>query len=241
MMKFETVDTDKITKEVDEQLQIAKARFEAKELTVKENVKVIIQDEEAAQIFSYWVRDLSYMAKYQHANKFEIGDHVQGEDVSGTHLNLKLVPYYENAMASRAFDEDGVILKEVELVKDGVALNRFGDYRFGYYLNEKRPTGRLPITVVTPGTKSFKEMASEPYVRCVSFSGMQLEPNSGFFGGEVRLGFYFDGEKEIPVTGFSISGNINEAKGKIVYSSDEVTLNNYHGPKYLEIKDMKIM
>ena len=84
-------------------------------------------------------------------------------------------------------------------------------------------------------------MAKEPYVRCVTFSGMQLERNSGFFGGEVRLGFYFDGEKEIPITGFSISGNINEVRGTMVYSSDDVTLENYHGPKYLEIKGVKIL
>ena len=60
-------------------------------------------------------------------------------------------------------------------------------------------------------------------------------------GGEVRLGFYFDGEKEIPVTGFSISGNIHELKKNLTLSSDTVTLPRYHGPKYVLIPGMKVL
>ncbi len=184
---------------------------------------------------------MSYQAKYQHANLFEVGASVQGEEITGTKLSMKLTPYYEGAMDSKAFDNDGVILKEVEIVKDGVAVANHGSYRFGYYLGVENPTGTLPVAVVECGSKSFAEMAKEPYVRCVSFSGLQVEPHSGFFGGEVRLGYYFDGEKEVPVTGFSISGNLHEQKGAIVYSSDAYTSTDYHGPKYLEIKGMAIM
>ena len=94
--------------------------------------------------------------------------------------------------------------------------------------------------VVKEGTKSFAEMAKEPYIRCVKFSGIQVDMNSGFFGGEVRLGYYFDGEKEIPVTGFAISGDLNVARGQFVFSSETVTLGGYHGPKYLEVPDITI-
>lgn len=241
MMKFESLDAAAITKEVDEQLRMAEARFLAKDLAVKENIKVIIQDEEVGEIFDYFVSDLTYGMKYQKSNKNEIGDNVQGEDITGDKLNVKLVPYFENAMSSRPFDGDGVVLKEIELIKDGIAMNLHGSYRFGYYLGVEKPTGILPVTVVSEGTKTFAEMAKEPYVRCVKFSGLQVEPNSGYVGGEVRLGFYFDGEKEIPVTGFSISGDLNEIKGKMIYSKETVTTTNYHGPKYLEIKEMNIL
>ena len=39
----------------------------------------------------------------------------------------------------------GVILKETQLVKDGVAVGRFGSFRFGKYLGVEEPTGTLPI------------------------------------------------------------------------------------------------
>ena len=241
MINFESFEPKAITEEVNEKLLLAKARFEAKELEHKEGIKVILQDEEVSDILDYFIGELSYSAKYIKSNKFELGENVQGENVSGDILNIKLVPYYENAFSSRPFDSDGVILKEVEVIKDGVAINRHGSYQYGYYLGEKHPTGILPIKVVSEGTKSFAEMSKEPYIRCVQFSGIQVESNSGFFGGEVRLGFYFDGEKEIPVTGFSISGDLNVSRGTFVLSKETVTKSSYHGPKYMELKDMTIL
>ena len=83
-------------------------------------------------------------------------------------------------------------------------------------------------------------MKKEPYVRCVKFSSFQLDDDSGFFGGEVRLGFYYDGEKEIPVTGFSIAGNLYEVKGKVNFSKEITVESDYIGPKYIEVKDMSI-
>ena len=241
MMDFSSFDAEAITKEVDEQLRLARARFEAKPLPVKEGLKVIIQDDDAGRLFSYFIGDLSYAAKYMKSNKSEPGDCVQGDDITGDRLTLRLVPYYPNAFASHPFDDDGVILHDTLLIDNGIAAARHGSWQYGRYLGIERPTGVLPVTVVEPGTKGFDEMAKEPYVRCVRFSGLQVEPNSGYFGGEVRLGFYFDGKKEIPVTGFSISGNMNVSRGTMRLSSETVTRSRYHGPKYLEIPDMTIL
>ena len=244
MLRFESIDPYEITKQVDEQLLLAKARFEAQPLAnvidMKNVPRIIIQDEEAGEIFGYFEYDLTYRQKYEKSNKFELGDKVQGDEVSGTKLNMTMVPYVKNAFASAFFDGDGVVLHETPLVRDGIAAGRFGSYKYGYYLGEKAPAGAIPVLKVEPGTKPFAEMSKEPYLRCVTFSGIQMEPNSGFFGGEVRLGFYFDGEKEIPVTGFSISGDMNVSRGTMIYSSETVTTRFYHGPKYLEIFDMKL-
>ena len=68
-----------------------------------------------------------------------------------------------------------------------------------------------------------------------------MDKFSGFFGGEVRLGIYFDGEKTYPVTGFSISGNMNEKKGQLVFSKEEIsTPSGYEGPKYILVPGMDI-
>ena len=244
MLRFESIDPADITAKVDEQLKLARARYEAKPLAevidMKQPVRILVQDDEAGELLDYFGMDLTYGQKYEKSNKFELGDDVQGEKPTGTRLNITMVPYIKNAFASAFFDQDGVILRETQLVRDGIAVGRYGSYRYGYYLGEKQPSGILPVMKVEPGTKTFAEMTKEPYLRCVTFSGIQMEPNSGFFGGEVRLGFYFDGEKEIPVTGFSISGDMNVSRGTMVYSAETVTTRFYHGPKDLEIKDMKL-
>ena len=240
MLKFETLDPEDITRQVEEQMALAKARYEAKALELKEPVKVIFQDEEAAAIFWYYAQEAGYLPKYNKTARYGIGDFVQGENLQGDPLNLKLVPYYPGAIDSRYFDGAGTVLSEVSVIENGIVKALHGSYRFGCMIGEKKPTGNLPVAVVKEGTKSLSQMQETPYLRCVKFSDMQIERNSGYFGGEVRLGFYFDGEKEIPVTGFAVSGNIRELGGKMVYSTETVTLENYHGPRYLEIPGMEI-
>ena len=242
-LKFSNLDEEELTRKIDECVLLTKARFEAVPLKLEKPVKVIIEGEDVHNYFDFFVDNTSYGYKYQQMNRFELGDNVQGENVSGTKLNISMIPEYEGCASSRAFDNDGVVLEAIQIVKDGVAVARHGSFRFGYYLGEKNPTGSLPIVKVEPGEKSFEEMKAEPYVRCVKFSSFQYEEYSGFFGGEVRLGFYFDGEKEIPVTGFSISGNLGEVKDKVILSKETQVYSGYEGfvgPMYLEIKGMGI-
>lgn len=238
MMELENYDLNKIKKDIKELLNLAIDRYNAKELEEKENIAIILENDEVAQLLSFFSDDLTYGAKYQHININEINDSVQNECI-GDKLNIKMAPHVDGCINSRDFDLDGVILKEISLIEDGIAKNMYGSYRFGFYLKEN-PTGILPIMVVGEGSKDFKDFKKEKYIRCSRFSNMQLDSNTGFFGGEVRLGFYFDGKKEIPVTGFSISGNINELKKELYLSKELVNLPNYYGPKYILIKGMKI-
>lgn len=239
-IRFSTLDEDYLVKQFDECINLTRDRFNAIPLKLNEPVKVIIEGEDVPNYFDFFVDDLSYRAKYQHMNRFELNQSTQGDNITGDKLNISLLPSYKGCADSKLFDADGVVLKPVELIKDGIALANHGSFRMGYYLGVKDPTGLLPIIKVEAGKKSFEEMRKEPYVRCVKFSSFQLEENSGFFGGEVRLGYYFDGEKEIPVTGFSIAGNIHEAKSSVIFSKDTEILAGYVGPKYLEIKGMGI-
>ena len=238
MMELENYDLNKIKKDIKELLNLAIERYNAKELEEKENIAIILENDEVAQLLSFFSDDLTYGAKYQHININEINDSVQGECI-GDKLNIKMAPHVDGCINSRDFDLDGVLLKEVSLIEDGIAKNMYGSYRFGFYLKQN-PTGILPIMVVGEGSKDFKDFKKKKYIRCSRFSNMQLDSNTGFFGGEVRLGFYYDGKKEIPVTGFSISGNINELKKELYLSKEMATLPNYQGPKYILIKGMKI-
>ena len=91
------------------------------------------------------------------------------------------------------------------------------------------------------GNTSETELKKEPYIECLKFSGMQMDSISGFFGGEVRLGIYFDGTNTYPVTGFSISGNIKEKRSELTLSKEQIsTSSGYEGPKYILVKGMDI-
>ena len=242
MARFSNFDFDAIKEEVRGVLNMVKDRYNAIDLPKNLNgTNIIIDGDEVGQVFGFFVEDLHYSTKFMKSNLFELGGSVQGDDIQGTKLNLTGVPSYPGAMGSRSVDNDGISLRERCLVKDGIAQSRFGNNQFGYYLQEKHISGELPVFIVGKGDVSFKEMAKKPYIRCVRFSSMQMDRMTGLVGGEVRLGYYFDGEKEIPVTGFTFTGNLHELKGLMVYSSEEVTYARYHGPKYLLLPKTNII
>ena len=211
MVNFASLDTKKITQQVDEALQNTKLRSQAVSLPKGTRVKILLHPEESYELFYYFIDDLNYNAKFNGYSKSIIGQSVQGDN-SGDSLNIKLTPYLKSNGDSSPVDLDGVTLEDVVLIKNGIAKNYYGNNKLGYYLGIKNPTGNMNNIVIGSGTRTIEEIKKEPYIECLKFSGFQMDNDSGFCGGEVRLGLYFDGEKIIPVSGFSISGDMNVMK-----------------------------
>ena len=236
---FSEFNPDELTAKVAETLKLCKDRSIAIPMPKVDVLPVIIQDEEAAQFFGEFIYDLSYRTAFSHANRFNPGDDIQ-QNPTGDTLDVEMRSIVEGALQSSSVDEDGVILSPAKIIESGKAVARFGSFRFGYYLGEEHPTGSIPVAFVKEGTMEEADFKKAPYLRCVRFSGMQCDLMAGFFGGEVRLGYYFDGEKEIPVTGLSIQGNLLEAKDTARFSKQRVTLESYSGPKYIYVPNVKI-
>ena len=239
MIRFMELDEKAITDEVNEVLDLVKARYYAEQVPENLNCPVIIDGYEVGQIFdNYFAEDLLYNCEYTKTNLFSVGQDIQENGV-GDRITMRAVPYYKGACNSRGIDADGIVLKETLLVDNGVIMSRFGNNQYGYYLKQT-PTGTLPVLVVEPGKNSIDEIKKSPYLRCVRFSSIQIDRMNGLIGGEVRLAFYFDGREEIPVTGFTISGNMHELKSKMILSKETATFAYYHGPKYICFPNMKV-
>lgn len=242
MMRFANFDFDEIKGEVGEVLKVVKDRYNAIDLPKNlGDINIIIDGNEVGEVFDYFSDDLHYGTKFVKCSLFELNGSVQGNEVKGTPLTMSMAPYYKGAARSRSMDDDGITLKERKIIENGKAISRWGNNTYAYFIKEKNPTGELPIIVVGKGDTPYKEMTKKPYIRCVRFSAMQMDRLSGLVGGEVRLGYYFDGEKEIPVTGFTFTGNMHELKGLMQYSEEEVTYDYYHGPKYILLPKTQIV
>ena len=238
-ISFECFDAKELTRKIEDALVLCKDRAEAVPMPFHGSLPVVIEEEEGiTYFFDAILDDLDYQSVYTKSNLFELGQDLQ--EGGGDPLNLELDPMVPGALGSRPFDSDGVALFPVRLIENGVVKARFGSHQFGYYLKEKRPTGRIPVMVVKPGSVEETDLKKGPYLRCVRFSGMQADLMNNFFGGEVRLGYYFDGEKEIPVTGFSIQGDFLAALKTMRLSKQTMTLENYQGPRFLYIPDVKV-
>jgi predicted Zn-dependent protease len=83
---------------------------------------------------------------------------------------------------------------------------------------------------VNNGTISMEEMKKGPYLHVVQFSDFQMDALSGYFGGEIRLAYLYDGETVTPVTGGSINGNMLELQKNMVFSTERYKNSKYDGP-----------
>lgn len=230
-----TVNYNEITKEIEEILLLSKERSVAKtidKVKLPKNIKILIKGDMRRLLAENFADDICFRNVYNKMNHYSIGDKI-GDD----NLQISLLPFYKGAVSSKNFDANGVLLKKKNIIKNGVVKSNWGGIMYGYYLKSKNITGSLPIVSID-GTK--EDYLDGKYLVIEHFSSPQLEEASGYFGGEVRLARYFDGKKFIPLTGFSISGNIYELSKKITFSDDKVVESNYVGPKYMIFKGLSI-
>jgi predicted Zn-dependent protease len=233
------LDEDDITREIHEKMVEVRERSRAKKPENKISCPVMLDAPELSQTIYELVKELGYASVYAHSNYYSLGDKIQKEP-RGDKLNVTMRGVIEGSVASSLFDSDGVALKDTTVIKDGVAVSYLGSHRFAQYLGEDA-TGMLTCIDVDPGTLSEDELKSAPYFRCVSMSGIQLDLFNDYIGGEIRLGYYYDGKESHPISGISISGSLTEALNSMRLSDVVVTQDNYRGPKFALFNGIEIV
>ena len=143
------------------------------------------------------------------------------------------------SVRSTSFDNDGLSLTSVRIVDGGKAAAYYGSNRFGQYLGES-PTGELRCMMVDSGSASADTFTAGNYLEVVSMSGLQVDFYNDYIGGEVRLAYYHDGEKTVPITGVSISGKLSQVLDHIRLSSETTVHGGYSGPAKALLQDMTI-
>ena len=216
-----------------------KDRYEAKAPENKLYCPVVLDAPELEQLMGNFVGNLNFSTVYQHSNAFALGDDIQ-KDAKGDRITLTMCGAVKGSVRSSAFDGDGVTLVDRKIIENGKAVALYGGTRFAQYLNEVA-TGNLGCLSVECGTLTDEQKTSAPYFRCASMSGLQVDIYNDYIGGEVRLGYYFDGEKEIPVTGISISGKLSVAIANMRLSNEAITCESYNGPKCAIFEGIEIV
>ena len=228
-----------VVEEIAKKMHEVKDRYEAKAPENKLYCPVVLDAPELEQLFDNYIENLNFSMVYQHSNAFGLGDDIQ-EEAKGDRITLTMCGTVKGSVRSSAFDSDGVTLVDRKIIENGKAVALYGGTRFAQYLNEAA-TGNLGCLSVECGTLTDEQKTSAPYFRCASMSGLQVDIYNDYIGGEVRLGYYFDGEKEIPVTGISISGKLSVAIANMRLSNEAITCESYNGPKCAIFEGIEIV
>ena len=232
---YKNVDIEQIKRDASNSLTEAEARYFAEILNNKEKIDIILRDDEVSNLVREVISTSSYESVYKGTALYKINDFIQKDPV-GDRLSISLVPQSK----SDGFDKDGVLLKPVKIVENGQLVQNFGNNQYAYYLGVK-PTGIFRFTKVNTGTKSADSMKKTPYIEVLALSGLQVDIYNGYIGGEIRLANYFDGNKTIPITGFSFSGNLSVALQDIELSKEKYLSAMFEGPKFLKLKNMEVL
>lgn len=238
-IKFSEPDFEKITMEVSNMLEISREKAAASSTPVLEDLPVLLTGEPVKEFFSFYYDQASAQYAYNNLSTARLNENIQGSEAKGDLVTLSLDPTLENSTETAPYDKDGIPLLKVNLFEKGVLVNYFGDMRHSYYLKCK-PTGLIGNIVVEGGSKACEELKSVPHLELTAFSSFELDSLTGDFAGEIRLGWYFDGNKKTPVTGGSISGNVNEVQKDMYFSKELQQINNFKGPKTIELSKVSI-
>ena len=236
---FSDYDERLIPESVDEMLKICRDKAMAQPTPVLEGIPVILSGEPVKEFFNYYYYKASVRQIYEQISTAKLDENIQGDDIKGDKVNIILDPYLENSIYSSPYDEDGFTLSKVSLYEDGILKRYWGNTRFSHYLDIK-PTGIIRNVIVDGGSKTIEEMKDGAYLELKVFSDFQMDPLTGVFAGEIRLGWYSDGEKIVPVTGGSISGNINEVHKEMFLSKELQKINNFSGPCSIKLLNVSI-
>lgn len=231
--RYDSLALDDIKELVATTLQMTKDRAQATDMPKAGTISVIISDKYMAELMSFYGTRAHAAYIYQGYSNYEVGTNVQGADVKGDKLNIKLA-------STVPFDDDAVRMTEREFVKDGELQTIHGSMRFMRYLG-KEPIGTFNKLIIPAGNMTMEDMKKGPCLHVVNFSDFQMDAMGGHFGGEIRLAYYYDGQGNMKcVTGGSVNGSIFEAQKELYFSEELQELEGYSGPRAVLIKDVAV-
>ena len=225
---FSSLDLNDLRGEIAGKMAEVRARFEAVKPDAPLEGNVILNKLELEDLFFNIARSLNYASVYSHSNLWNKGDAIQ-KAPQGDVIGITMAGQAPGSVRSSQFDSDGLALNSIRIVEGGKAAAYYGSNRYGQYLGE-----------VPTGTASAEAFTSGKYLEVISMSGLQVDFYNDYIGGEVRLAYYHDGEKTVPVTGVSISGKLSQVLDKIRFSSELAVQGGYFGPAKAALQDMTI-
>lgn len=214
-------------------LQMTKDRAKATKMPKAGNYDIVLSDKYLNTVMDFYGERAHAAYVYAGYSNFKVGQNVQGENIKGDKLNMKFVP-------SVPFNEEAIPMKERDFIADGVLKTIHGPQRFSYYMGIE-PIGTYSKAKVPAGKVSFEELKNRKCLYVVNFSDFQMNAMSGYFAGEIRLAYLYDGKGNVEcVTGGSINGNFLEAEKDLTFSTEMTKTANYEGPKACLFKNIPV-
>jgi len=246
-LSFSDFDPNGLSETAKEMLELSKEKAATQPTPNLESATVILYGTPVAEIMKYYYLQANTQAVYQQISTVKPFESIQGEEIHGDAVTLTLDPALANSAVSSPVDEDGVVLSAHRIIEGGVLQKYWGNTQYSYYLDVE-PTGKINNLVFEEGSKTIEEMRAVPHLEIAAFSDLSMDFVTGDFAGEIRLGWYFDGNSRITISGGSISGNLRNMHNNMYLSKEiqQCTAKEgfldlcYKGPKALMLHNVSV-
>lgn len=228
-LEFSEPDDKRLRAAMIDKLTQAKDRLVAIPTPACDGLPVLFKGPLAADIYEYWFMATQAQCAYDKTAPFKLGDLVGTDGGRGDAIRLKAVPVVAGSPRSTPFDPEGTALGTVPCITDGRLEHLVGPLKYTHYLGLPA-TGDHPVFELDAGRDSLERLASEPHVEAAAFSDFFVDPTTGDFGGELRLGYRVEGGKRVPISGGSITGSMADNRGEIRLSKELDTFPGCRAP-----------
>ena len=231
-------DEENIKEEINDLLKFGKDRLNAIDTPILQDVPVIFSTDAAINIYRYFLFNLSCGYIFRKISQFEIGKDIE-ENATEDKITLKALRYLDNSNKNFAYDEEGAPIKDLILMENNIPKAYHGSKMFADLVGIK-DSFIVSNYEVLGGKKTKEELKIDKYLEIVEFSDFQVHPMSGDIFGEIRLAYYHDGEKTMPVSGGSVSGQMQKVLKDMQFSKEQKQYNNVKIPALTKLNNLII-
>ena len=241
-IEFSDPDPERLSEATRSRLVQVRDRAVAAPLGAMKDLPVILSGKEAEEVFAWFFGNSTTGAIFTKASPFAWDSNVQQTEKDGKvedPIDIWAEPFIKGLTASSAFDADGFPLERTAVIAHGHLKTLVGAIRYADWLGMERK-GSFPLFSVSPGSMTIADMKAKPYLEPVMFSDFRLDSVTGDFGAEIRLAYWFDGERRVPVTGGSISGSVAELRSTMRRSLERGLATRSLCPKAILLQGVSI-
>jgi PmbA protein len=202
---------------------------------------VVLCGEALIPLFGAYTSQASAGTAYMKLSRFEVGQSIYGDQPpTGERLTLRANALRPFGLASHRFSADGVPGQDVLLIEDGALRARHATQRYAQYLGLPA-TGEPGDTEVGTGATALAGLLEGGSVyQVVGFSAPDVDPITGDFGSEIRLGYEVTPQGRRPIKGGSVSGNVFEAFREARFSRELLEQGEYAGPAGVRFESLRV-
>lgn len=233
-----TCDAEKLRSDVADVLRFGRDRLTAVPTPNLGAGAVVFSTDDAVSIYDYFVFRMNAAMKYRRISDWEIGKPVV-EDPQGDLISVEAVSSLPNSSRDYPVDEEGAVIRDRWLIRNGVAENFFGSRQYSQYLGLKNSSNVYNLRFAG-GKKCAEKLREGDYLEVVEFSDFTVDPMGGDIAGEIRVGYWHHDGKVTVVTGGSVSGNMLEAASSMTFSSETRQYDTHVIPAVTRLEGLRI-